>query len=168
MMLILFLETPMTKKSICPDAGRLVICMLAFVALGIANQSSQAAEEQVGCQDKHPPTWKLCADTVNKTYQVTISPELGRAPIGDMHRWIISVRLPNGQPVYPAQISIGGGMQGHGHGLPTQPRVIAYGGEGDYLIDGMRFNMEGEWRLSFVIEAERGIDRVDFDLLIEI
>ncbi len=98
---------------------------------------------------------------------MTTRPESDAVPIGEMHRWTVEVRTSEGEPVYPAQISIGGGMQSHGHGLPTQPRVIAYGGQGVYLIDGVRFTMEGEWRLSFVIASDYGRDRVDFDIVVE-
>jgi hypothetical protein len=100
-------------------------------------------------------------------YMVTVRPEPDAIPIGDMHRWTIEILTRDGEPVYPAQISIGGGMQSHGHGLPTQPSAVAYGGDGIYLIDGVRFTMEGQWRLSFVIASDHGRDRVDFDIVVE-
>ena len=118
-------------------------------------------------QAEEPARQEWRANSVNELYAVAIGPETGKPLIGKMHRWIINVTTPEGEPVYPARISVGGGMEGHGHGLPTQPQVVAYGGNGDYLIDGVRFNMEGEWRLSFIIESETGSDRVDFDLIVE-
>jgi len=109
--------------------------------------------------------WK--SHSQERLYLVTIRPEPDAIPIGEMHRWTLEVRTRGGEPVYPAQISIGGGMQSHGHGLPTQPSAIAYGGDGIYLIDGVRFTMEGQWRLSFVIASDYGRDRVDFDIVVE-
>lgn len=105
------------------------------------------------------------AQSTNGVYEVSARTESGSSPpVGRTHRWILNLRDSNGQPVYPALVSVGGGMRGHGHGLPTQPQAIAYGGNGDYLIAGMRFSMFGDWRLSFVVESEAGRDRIDFDI----
>ena len=110
-------------------------------------------------------TWT--AQSTNKIYEVSIRTESGlRPPIGKTHRWVVSIKDADGRPVYPALISIGGGMRGHGHGLPTQPQAIAYGGDGDYLVAGMKFTRFGEWRLSFVVESEAGRDRIDFDIVV--
>jgi len=108
------------------------------------------------------PSWT--GNSAQDLYTVTIRPEADTIPIGKMHRWIVTLLDAEGEPVYPAWFSVGGGMRGHGHGLPTQPQVIAYGGNGDYLLDGMRFNMEGAWTLSLMIESDVGSDRVDFEL----
>ncbi len=105
--------------------------------------------------------------SVSGLYIVAIKPERGGILIGQMQRWVVSVNSADGEPVYPIKMSIGGGMEAHGHGLPTQPRLIAYGGKGDYLIDGVRFNMAGVWRLSFLIESGLGVDRVDFDIQVD-
>jgi len=56
-------------------------------------------------------------------------------------------------PVYPAAFSVTGGMPDHGHGLPTQPKVTQYLGEGRYLLEGVKFNMGGEWMLRLHILA---------------
>lgn len=42
-------------------------------------------------------------------------------------------------------------MPDHGHGLPTAPRVTRHLGGGRYLVEGMRFNMSGWWRLKFTV-----------------
>ena len=134
----------------------LLVCLVAVSVMPSAHAEST---------EDSSPGWESVSN--NELYRVVVRPERGKPVVGKMHRWIIEVLTTDGEPVYPAQISIGGGMQGHGHGLPTQPQVIAYGGDGVYLIDGMRFNMEGEWQLSFVIASDYGRDRVDFDILLE-
>ena len=134
--------------------------LLVTSSVAVTSVAAQAEEDA-------PANAEWTSHSQSKLYRVTIRPESGVVPIGKMHRWTIEVVTTTGEPVYPAEIAIGGGMQGHGHGLPTQPRVVAYGGEGAYLIDGMRFNMEGEWRLSFVIASDFGRDRVDFDIAVE-
>ena len=49
-------------------------------------------------------------------------------------------------------------MLGHSHGLPTQPRVTGFVPEGYYIIEGMKFNMAGEWTIYLTIEAEVGLN----------
>jgi hypothetical protein len=52
-------------------------------------------------------------------------------------------------------------MPAHGHGLPTRPRARPVGG-GRYLIEGVKFQMPGEWYLELRI-THRGVrDRVRF------
>ena len=55
---------------------------------------------------------------------------------------------------------------GHGHGLPTQPQVTRYLGEGRYLIEGMKLNMAGDWILLFGIETPtlRDQARLEFNV----
>lgn len=73
------------------------------------------------------------------------------APINQFHNWLIGIRDQDGKPVYPAAFSVTGGMPSHGHGLPTQPKVTQYLGDGKYLLEGLKFNMAGEWQLKFHI-----------------
>ena len=70
--------------------------------------------------------------------------------------------------VTPARISVGGGMRAHGHGLPTQPQISEYLGEGKYLVKGLKFNMNGNWELAFDIDAEDRKDKVVFELKIDV
>ncbi len=98
---------------------------------------------------------------------VTVAPQSGAARIGALHSWVVALRDAQGNPVYPARISIDGGMPAHGHGLPTRPQVTRYLGNGEYLIEGVRFNMAGDWVWRLRIETPAGVDEVKFDLLID-
>ena len=53
-------------------------------------------------------------------------------------------------------ITVDGGMPQHGHGLPTKPRVTRALGNGDHLVEGMKFNMGGWWVVKFRVNATRG------------
>jgi len=64
---------------------------------------------------------------------------------------IIEIKDFTGNAIYPARIGISGGMPAHGHGLPTQPEVTDYLGNGQYLIEGMKLNMDGNWIFQFRI-----------------
>ena len=69
-----------------------------------------------------------------------------------------------GNPVEAAAIDVDGGMQEHGHGLPTDPRVTRELGEGKYLVEGLRFNMGGWWQLTFDVSGPGGAERVTFNV----
>jgi cytochrome c peroxidase len=109
--------------------------------------------------DLQPQRWS--ARSANDAYLVTAGPESGELKIGALQDWTVTIKSQSGDPVYPARITVGGGMAGHGHGLPTQPQVTAYGGAGDYRMEGVRLSMEGEWTLSFYIESSLGAERAD-------
>ena len=69
-----------------------------------------------------------------------------------------------GRSVDGAVITVDGGMPQHGHGLPTQPRVTKALGDGEYVIEGVRFNMGGWWELRLAIAGKEGTDTVTFNL----
>ena len=67
------------------------------------------------------------------------------------------------KPVQDATITLDGDMPQHGHGLPTQPRVTKYLGNGDYLVEGMKFQMGGWWLVDFTMGADSQTDAVHFN-----
>ena len=99
--------------------------------------------------------------------QVKIGPQAGVAPIGQFHHWVVQISNPDGTLVFPARISIGGGMLGHKHGLPTQPQVTKYLGDGRYLIEGLKFNMNGAWTIILTIQTPDAIDRVSIPITLD-
>jgi hypothetical protein len=76
----------------------------------------------------------------------------------------VTVRDAQGRAVDDAQISVDGGMPQHGHGLPTKPRVTRDLGNGDHLVEGMKFNMGGWWVVKFRLDAAPGADSLVFNL----
>lgn len=97
-------------------------------------------------------------------YRATFAPALDPIPVGRMHAWTIHLETGAGAPVDAATLTVHGGMPQHGHGLPTQPRVTAALGGGDYKVEGMKFNMGGWWTVTFAIAAPAGADSVTFNL----
>lgn len=84
-------------------------------------------------------------------------------PVNEMHNWTFHLEDADGVPIEGASITVHGDMPAHGHGLPTEPRVTDYLGNGDYLVEGMQFQMGGEWYVEFVIAADGIEDVVRFD-----
>lgn len=102
--------------------------------------------------------------TAEGHYHVEIAPEIDPLALAVMHAWVLTLTTPDGRPVEDAKIAVGGGMPQHGHGLPTAPKATAYLGGGRYRIDGVRFNMAGNWTLEFAISASSGEDAVVFNV----
>ena len=98
------------------------------------------------------------------TYRATIRPQGDTIPQGKLHRWILHVETPNGAPIDACQITVDGGMPQHGHGLPTKPVVTRDLGNGDHLVEGMKFNMGGWWVVKFRVSSAAGQDTVVFNL----
>ena len=97
-------------------------------------------------------------------FRGTIQPDGGSIPTGKLQKWTLHLEDAGGAPVDVAKISIDGGMPQHGHGLPTKPLVTKQLGNGDYLVEGMKFNMGGWWVVKFRVSAALGADSIVFNL----
>jgi hypothetical protein len=99
-------------------------------------------------------------------YRVSYAPRHAPITINQLHIWTIHVATADGQPVTDAVISVDGDMPQHGHGLPTTPRVTQHLGNGDYLVEGMKFQMGGWWVVDFTIDAAGRPDTVQFNMIL--
>ena len=97
-------------------------------------------------------------------YRATIVPQGDTIPQGKLHRWTLHLETVSGSPVDSARVSVDGGMPQHGHGLPTKPRVTRDLGNGDHLVEGMKFNMGGWWVVKFRVASAAGTDSLTFNL----
>jgi len=97
-------------------------------------------------------------------YRATIHPQGDSIPQGRLHRWTVHLETASGAPVDSATMVVDGGMPQHGHGLPTKPRVTRELGNGDHLVEGMKFNMGGWWVVKFRVNATAGSDSLVFNL----
>ena len=97
-------------------------------------------------------------------YRATIHPQGDTIPTGKLQRWTLHLETATGTPIDSAKVTVDGGMPQHGHGLPTQPQVTRVLGNGDHLVEGMKFNMGGWWVVKFRVDAAAGSDSVVFNL----
>jgi hypothetical protein len=97
-------------------------------------------------------------------YRASIMPEGDSIPQGRLQKWTLHLDAANGAPVSAASVAVDGGMPQHGHGLPTKPRVTRELGNGDYLVEGMKFNMGGWWVVKFHVDSRAGSDSAVFNL----
>jgi hypothetical protein len=100
-------------------------------------------------------------------FQVSYTSQIDPVPVNQMHTWTVHVESGDGQPLDQAEITVAGGMPQHGHGLPTKPQVTQNLGGGDYLAEGLRFNMPGWWEVTFNITAGGQNDSVTFNLVLK-
>ncbi len=101
--------------------------------------------------------------TENGLFIVSAVSQLDPVVINETHSWVIHIETADENPVISADISIEGGMPAHNHGFPTAPRVTENLGDGDYLLEGMRFNMGGVWVLTLEISSGGQTDSVTFE-----
>jgi len=99
-------------------------------------------------------------------FKVAISSQTTPVKINRIHAWVLDIKNHSGKPLSDADVVVDGGMPAHGHGLPTAPRVTKELGDGKYLVEGVRFNMGGHWKLTFDITSAQMSDKVTFNLMI--
>ncbi|KQT09518.1 FixH family protein [Ramlibacter sp. Leaf400] len=97
------------------------------------------------------------------SFRVTYSTD-APVPVGRLHAWTLHIAQIDGTPVTDATIAVDGDMPEHRHGLPTRPRVTRNLGNGDYLLEGVKFQMGGWWVMDFDITAGGHTERVRFNL----
>ncbi len=99
-------------------------------------------------------------------YRISYQSVLEPITINQLHAWRLHVETADGQPVTDATIQVDGDMPQHGHGLPTRPQVTQNLGNGDYLVEGLKFHMHGWWIVEFDITSGGETDHVVFNLLL--
>ena len=98
-------------------------------------------------------------------FVATLRPLAEPVAINQIHSWRIQLSAASGAPVSGAVIHLGGGMPDHGHGFPTRPRVREIGG-GEYLLEGMKFNMQGRWEIKLGVQAGDEFDVLTFNTMV--
>jgi len=117
-------------------------------------------------------SYSLDSNALNKTsigvqntthFKVFYKSRIDPLPLNKIHSWVVHLDTIEGQPVEKAKISVYGGMPAHKHGLPTQPAVRELGG-GDYLVEGLKFSMNGDWEIWLNIRVMGVTDKVKFEI----
>ena len=104
---------------------------------------------------------------VSERFMTTISSDIDLIELNTLHSWVVTIQSIDGEAVEDAQISVSGEMPQHGHGMPTAPAMTEYLGDGQYKIDGMRFQMPGWWTVNVSIEVDGEVDEQQFNLLLQ-
>lgn len=108
--------------------------------------------------------------TENGLYKVKLFSNESPIPLQKIHSWTLHIETADGKPAENLKVYVNGGMPMHRHGFPTKPTMSAHLANGDYRVDGIKFNMPGHWEMRFNItevgvQAGRGKkDRVIFTI----
>ncbi len=107
------------------------------------------------------------AESANKQFKGSITSSLNPVVINEMHNWTLHLTTTDGQPVEQATMTITGAMPAHAHGMPTNPQMTRNLGGGDYLIEGVQFQMGGYWEVKFTITAGSQLDDLLFGITLQ-
>jgi hypothetical protein len=136
---------------------RLVLALSVAVALAAAG---------VGVAALRPPGARPPGDVIatarGQHFTASFTSSVRPVPLNTMHTWTVWITDDAGRAVTDATVTISGDMPGHGHGMPTVPAARAIGG-GVYALEGMRFQMPGDWYVELQIESAGRRDSVRFD-----
>jgi len=97
-------------------------------------------------------------------FRVSYTSDVTPTPVSKLHSWTLHVETADGKPVDGAEIKVDGDMPQHGHGMPTRPVVTQALGNGDYRVEGMKFQMGGWWQIYLDISAAGKQDKATFNL----
>ena len=102
----------------------------------------------------------------DKGFKIEIYSELSPLSINTIHSWHIRVLDRDDEILELEELNVFGGMPEHDHGLPTQPEVTMRLDNGDYLLEGLRFHMQGRWELQVEFQYAGADDTaiIDFEL----
>ena len=103
------------------------------------------------------------AEEVQERFRLSYKSQVEPLPLNRIHSWLLRVETTDAKPVEKAKIRVDGGMPAHNHGLPTEPIVIEIG-NGDYLVQGLKFSMTGHWEMWFEIQAAGIIEKKKIDV----
>lgn len=95
-------------------------------------------------------------------FRITVRSDVDPLPQNKIHSWTATVHTTDGRIVDDAQIMVYGGMPEHKHGFPSKPQVTEALGKGAYRIEGVKFNMPGQWEMWLNIRALGLDDKVIF------
>jgi hypothetical protein len=149
------MHSPLPRRSFLVASALLAGALATGCSAEAGIQPPQAATEYAAERD-----------SAGGAFRVSYRTE-GAVPIGRMHAWTLHIARADGTPVTDATVSVDGDMPEHRHGLPTRPRVTRHLGNGDYLVEGVKFQMGGWWVMDFDITADGRTERARFHLQLQ-
>jgi hypothetical protein len=126
----------------------------SFIAISLISSSAHAA-------NVNNADFRVSSDT---GYSIAVYSQLSPIEINKIHSWIIEITDRNNRPLKSANIEMIGGMPDHDHGLPTEPQVTEEVEPGKYLLEGVRFHMQGKWQIIFTIKENGNKDQAILEL----
>ena len=99
----------------------------------------------------------------NNGLKIEIYSELSPLAINQIHNWELRVVNDSNVTLELEKLLVTGGMPEHNHGLPTQPQLTGRVANGNYLIEGIRFHMQGLWQIKIEIQVNGLVDTASIE-----
>lgn len=147
---------PLSRRTIVIGTG--LLTLTGLVAAGFHRRQAQGVPAGLDFTAQ-----RLSA---NGLYRVAYTSQPSPVPVNRLHSWTLHIERPDGSPLNDAPITVDGDMPEHGHGLPTRPRVTRQLGPGDYLVEGVKFQMGGWWVMDFTVAHNGRTDTTRFNLML--
>jgi len=148
----------MVKSSRPPSTStwRQTASRLALVALAVLGAAA--------CRSRDASDPLSARAGEKRLYVISCESCVTPIPLHRLHCWTVHVRTPDGRPVDGALVRVDGGMPSHGHGLPAVPSPGEPVGQGDYRVEGVKFQMPGHWRMVVAVQGPAGADTAVFEM----
>lgn len=146
-----------------------LILLVAFLTACGGESDAEPTSEMADMAMDSPDELDTSTEKMSEAgaFNVTVSSNTDAVELNEIHSWTIHVETPDGAAVEGAEIAVDGGMPEHNHGFPTTPEVTEELGDGDYLLEGVKFSMAGWWELKLAITAGDQSDNITFNLVLE-
>lgn len=133
------------------------------------SQPAESGEEQIpggaAWEPRYPST---PLPKVGKgTFKVSVAGQAATLQQNKLETLTIMVTRSGGQAVIDAKMSVSGKARDVKRQLPTEPQVTKHLGGGKYLVEGLRFNMAGNWLLEFDIQSGADKDKSLLEVLVK-
>ena len=151
-------------------AGLLIAAIVMTISQMSCGEQAEPDSPPIPMADSQAPgessplSWR--SQSESGLYQISLRPEEGPARVGASHAWVVSLETTDGVPFRPSRLAFDGGMPQHGHGFETRPHVSRSRSVGEFLVDGVRFHMPGDWMLRVEVVGPSGPDVAVFQILV--
>lgn len=140
--------------------------VLAAVSLALA--AALAVTNYIPRADPDISELSNRAVSYNGTYTIYYKSELDPIVANREHKWTLHIEKKGaGLALDFARVFVSGFTVPDSHPLPAQPRVTRMLGNGNYLMEGVKFDRPGEWVLYFYTVFGSDYDTVEVHVLVK-
>lgn len=157
-----------------------LLASISLLSLGLTSCQSEAnmdqssankdkdydcsASETIAAAKAGDKAWNM--QKTSKSGDIAIDFACTRSPfVGDFQSCHIQL-TQKGKGKFADEIAIDGGMQAHGHGLPTVPKLSPSAKAGFYDLEGLKYSMPGAWIVGFKVNIDGVTEQIVFDFTI--
>jgi hypothetical protein len=126
--------------------------------------SAEPSASEAGVEPTPVPNLQTGVVSENGLFRASWQSRPEAPAINEVHEWVLHIETAAGEPAAGALLTVDGDMPAHRHGMPTEPQVTADLGNGDYLVEGMSFQMGGYWIVDVTVTYDGETDLVRFGL----